>query len=109
MSDIRKLAEAFAQLQSLQHQVCMAGSVEKRREALINGRDNRMLHVKAMNEKKELEQEIQRLRKALEHYADEEEWTGRPDDHWNLHFNSRDVDGDGWSVAQRALESGGPK
>ncbi len=53
----------------------------------------------------ELEQENQRLRKALEHYADKEEWIERfPSSPWKLLFNSRDVDGDGWEVARRALK-----
>lgn len=52
-----------------------------------------------------LEQENQKLREALEHYADKEEWSAASDSSvWDLLFNSRDVDGDGWEVARRALK-----
>jgi len=50
---------------------------------------------------------IERLRKALEYYADEAEWYRcTPDSAWRLKFNNGYFDGDGFLIAQQALKEG---
>lgn len=59
---------------------------------------------KAQGEINDLEQKCERLRKALEFYADRDEWFGNETGGWDLCFNSTEVDGHGWEVAERALK-----
>ena len=56
--------------------------------------------------KEAMRKEIERLREALEFYADENEWYTREGGSWKLCFNSGTVDGDGYFVAQQALKEG---
>lgn len=52
-----------------------------------------------------LDERIKKLRRALTMYADPSEWSKeRVDRRWQLLFNSRDVDGDGWDIAAKALQ-----
>lgn len=44
------------------------------------------------------------LVKALEFYANKEEWHNNGEYGWKLQFNSAEVDGDGWSVADEVLK-----
>lgn len=48
---------------------------------------------------------IEELKKALEFYADKDEWHNPNSySYWKLQFNSGEVDGDGWTVAHEALK-----
>lgn len=51
--------------------------------------------------------EIERLRKALEFYADQKQWSFNSNESmWKLLFNSGLLDGDGYMRAQQALKEG---
>lgn len=45
------------------------------------------------------------MAEALKHYANKKEWsTGTIQNPWKLVFNSSNVDGDGWKIAEDALK-----